>query len=121
MEETGGRGRTTDWSNIFRKLSRSPLCRSKNFLQPWSATLNSSIQASMKARQNVKSARSVFRLSSACLLFSARARPPQSRRAVVLTDLARYVISIGQVGARCDARAGQERDRCQARVDPDGE
>ncbi|GAA5953254.1 hypothetical protein JCM8115_000473 [Rhodotorula mucilaginosa] len=30
---------------------------SKNFLQPWSATLNSSIQASMKARQNVKSAR----------------------------------------------------------------
>ncbi|KAL7337586.1 cytoplasmic protein [Rhodotorula toruloides] len=30
---------------------------SKNFLQPWSATLNSSIQAAMKARQNVTKAR----------------------------------------------------------------
>jgi len=29
----------------------------KNFLQPWSATLNSSIQAAVKSRQNVKQAR----------------------------------------------------------------
>ncbi|GAA6058593.1 hypothetical protein JCM10212_007032 [Sporobolomyces blumeae] len=29
----------------------------KNFLQPWSATLNSSIQAAIKSRQNVKQAR----------------------------------------------------------------
>ncbi|GAA5843984.1 hypothetical protein JCM5353_000053, partial [Sporobolomyces roseus] len=31
--------------------------RMKNFLQPWSATLNSSIQAAIKSRQNVKQAR----------------------------------------------------------------
>ncbi|ORY85338.1 Bin/amphiphysin/Rvs domain for vesicular trafficking-domain-containing protein [Leucosporidium creatinivorum] len=29
----------------------------KNFLQPWSATLNSSLQAAIKSRQNVKAAR----------------------------------------------------------------
>lgn len=72
----------------------------------------------MKARQNVKSARSVPPTFAFCFL----------RRAVllhfgvraVLIDL-RVGIPIGQVGARRDARAGQERDRCQARVDPDGE
>ena len=30
---------------------------SKNFIQPWSATLNTSIQAAIKSRQNVKAAR----------------------------------------------------------------
>lgn len=30
---------------------------SKNFLQPWSATLNSSLQAANKSRANVKTAR----------------------------------------------------------------
>lgn len=30
---------------------------SRNFIQPWSATLNTSIQAAIKSRQNVKAAR----------------------------------------------------------------
>lgn len=47
---------------------------SKNFLQPWSATLNSSIQAAMKARQNVTKARCVRDTSFRSARWTTRSR-----------------------------------------------
>ncbi|KAK4702990.1 hypothetical protein P7C70_g3233, partial [Phenoliferia sp. Uapishka_3] len=47
-------------SNVLKSYSAAQEfvgTASKNFIQPWSATLNSSLQAAIKSRQNVKSAR----------------------------------------------------------------
>lgn len=51
---------------VGQQLMRLRSLRSKNFLQPWSATLNSSLQAAIKSRQNVKSARCVLEPAKSC-------------------------------------------------------